>query len=243
MFELPCFPSTPIRGTQILQMRSLRMYINGNSERLSPSSTDFALPLFAFHTFSPLHSYMTFHLSQLTGDAVLLSTANATAMADGLLRMAHCLIIELPKPQLQDLCYTLDLLLMRVDQILDAEDLSLNFDGLTTNPGESFRLCPDPPSPVLSPRPSPPPAGQRLWRDTGSTSVSTTSDTYGLTPTSSPSYRHQKLPVPTWAPTPNPDSLATDPAKSHTLCLNFPLPHLPPQTSTATCRPKTLARF
>ena len=88
---------------------------------------------------------MTFRLSQLTGDAVLLSTANATAMADGLLRMAHCLIIELPEPQLQDLRYTLDLLLMRVDQILDAEDLSLNFDGLTTNPGESFRLRPDPP--------------------------------------------------------------------------------------------------
>lgn len=108
---------------------------------------------------------MTLRLSQLTGDAVVLSTANATAMADGLLRMAHCLIVELPEPQLQDLRYTLDLLLMRVDQILDAEDLCLNFDGLTTNPGEFSRLRLDVFSPVLSLRPSASPAGRRFWRD------------------------------------------------------------------------------
>ena len=68
-----------------------------------------------------------------------LPTASASALTDGLLRMAHCLIMELPEPELREVRSTLDILTMKIDQILDSAeyDLSLNFDGLTINPGES----------------------------------------------------------------------------------------------------------
>lgn len=60
-------------------------------------------------------------------------------MCDGLLRMAHCFIVQLPEAQLKDVRYTLDVLTMKVDQRLESiePDLSLNFDGLAIDPGKT----------------------------------------------------------------------------------------------------------
>ena len=57
--------------------------------------------------------------------------------------MAHCLIVELPEPELRDIRYTLDILLAKTDQILDMaeRDLSLNFKGLTIDPGKFTTSC------------------------------------------------------------------------------------------------------
>lgn len=72
-------------------------------------------------------------------DTVALSASNAFSMSDGLLRMAHCLIIELPEAELREIRCTLDVLLTKTDQMLDMleRDLSLNFDSLNIDPGES----------------------------------------------------------------------------------------------------------
>ena len=74
-------------------------------------------------------------------DAVTLSASNAFSISEGLLRMANCLITELPETELREIRYTIDALLTRTDQILDMieHDLSLNFDGLSIDPGE-FRM-------------------------------------------------------------------------------------------------------
>ena len=72
-------------------------------------------------------------------DFIQLPVATTFSLCDGLLRMAHRLVIELPEPQLRDVRYTLDTLLTRVDQLLESAelDLSLNFEGLSTDPGKS----------------------------------------------------------------------------------------------------------
>jgi hypothetical protein len=86
-----------------------------------------------------------------SGESVLLSTASATAVCDGLLRMAHCLIVELPEPQLRDIRYTLEALLTRVNERLDSAefDLSFNIGGLAIDPGNCYKprlSFPHPPS-------------------------------------------------------------------------------------------------
>ena len=70
--------------------------------------------------------------------SIQLPTASAFSLCDGLLRMAHCLIVKLPESELRDVRYTLDTLSTRVDQLLDSAelDLSLNFDGLVIDPGK-----------------------------------------------------------------------------------------------------------
>ena len=76
-------------------------------------------------------------------DAVVLSTSNASSICDGLLRMAHCLLIELPERELAETRCTIDALLARADQLLDMaeQDLSLNFDGLSIDAGEFRMYC------------------------------------------------------------------------------------------------------
>ena len=75
-------------------------------------------------------------------DSVALSNSTAFAICDGLLRMSHCFIIELPEPELREIRRILDSLLMTADLALDLmeTDISLNFDGLSIRPGESLFL-------------------------------------------------------------------------------------------------------
>jgi hypothetical protein len=70
---------------------------------------------------------------------VTLSSHTAFALCDGLLKMAHCMIVELPEPELRDIRYTLDALLIRTDQVLDMveRDFSLIFNGLRVDPCKS----------------------------------------------------------------------------------------------------------
>ncbi|KAF9780939.1 hypothetical protein BJ322DRAFT_1112323 [Thelephora terrestris] len=70
------------------------------------------------------------------GESVTLSSHTAFALCDGLLKMAHCMIVELPEPELRDIRYTLDALLIRTDQVLDMveRDFSLIFNGLRVDP-------------------------------------------------------------------------------------------------------------
>jgi hypothetical protein len=70
-------------------------------------------------------------------DSIQLTATSGFAICDGLLRMAHCLMIELPEAELRDVRYTLDTLLAKADQLLDAADVdfSLNFDSLQVNEG------------------------------------------------------------------------------------------------------------
>jgi hypothetical protein len=74
---------------------------------------------------------------------VALSAPSAFAITDGLLRMAHCLIVELPENELREIRYTINTLLSKTDLLLDTieRDLSLNFDGLDINPGEFQMGC------------------------------------------------------------------------------------------------------
>ena len=69
---------------------------------------------------------------------IQLPTTSAFSLCDGLLRIAHRLMIELPEPELRDIRYTLDALSTRVDQLLESAELdySLNFDGLSIDPGK-----------------------------------------------------------------------------------------------------------
>jgi hypothetical protein len=62
-------------------------------------------------------------------------------------------MIELPEPELRNIRRTLDTLLARADQILDIaeHELSLNFDGLAIDPGESRTSCLDFPNLLQTP--------------------------------------------------------------------------------------------
>ena len=62
----------------------------------------------------------------------MLPATSAFAICDGLLRMAHCFLMELPETDLRHIRCTLESLLIRADQVLDEFefDLSLNFDAL-----------------------------------------------------------------------------------------------------------------
>ena len=73
-------------------------------------------------------------------EAVTISATSAFAVCDGLLRMAHYFMIELPEPDLRAIRYTLEGLSVRADQTLNTfeRDLSLNFDALTIDLGESY---------------------------------------------------------------------------------------------------------
>ena len=73
-------------------------------------------------------------------ETVTFPAGSALAICDGLLRMVHRFIIELPEPELRNIRYTLEGLLVRADQVLDTfeHDLSLNFDALSIDPGEPY---------------------------------------------------------------------------------------------------------
>lgn len=74
-------------------------------------------------------------------DSVVLTSSTAFAVTDGLLRMAHCLIVELPEPELREVRYTLNSLLTRTDQVLDIveRDFSLDFESLRLDPTRESR--------------------------------------------------------------------------------------------------------
>lgn len=71
-------------------------------------------------------------------NSIRLSNSTAFAICDGLLRMSHCFILELPEPELKEIRRIVDSLLMTADLALDLmeTDVSLNFDGLSIHPGE-----------------------------------------------------------------------------------------------------------
>ena len=73
---------------------------------------------------------------------VQLPTASASSVCDGLLQMAHCLIVTLPASELRGVHYTLESLLARTEQLLESAefDLSLDFDDLAIAPGEPYIL-------------------------------------------------------------------------------------------------------
>ena len=77
-------------------------------------------------------------------ETVTVSATSAYSICDGLLRMAHCFIVELPEPKLRDIRYALEGLLVKANRTLEVfeYDLSLNFDGLEIDPGGSciYRL-------------------------------------------------------------------------------------------------------
>lgn len=85
---------------------------------------------------STFFSFRTMPRQPTMGESVVLTNSTAFALCDTLLRMAHCLIIELPEPELRDIRYTLDSLLTRTDQVLDLveRDFALRFNGLNVNP-------------------------------------------------------------------------------------------------------------
>lgn len=114
----------------------------------------FERPRHPFHhlspcTFSPPQNPMS-NPPQAASDSILIPTASASAICDGLLRMAHCLILELPEAELRGVRYTLSVLSMRADQLLDSavRDFALNFDGLAIDPGKSSRPYPNLSSPA-----------------------------------------------------------------------------------------------
>ena len=100
-------------------------------------------------TFNPGHSVYFSVSSRMrrpptARDSAVLSASSAFAVCDGLLRMAHCLIVELPESELRDIQYIIDVLASRTNQMLDLaeHDLSLNFDRLAIIPGKcSIHPC------------------------------------------------------------------------------------------------------
>ena len=72
-------------------------------------------------------------------DFIQLPATVTFSLCNGLLWMAHCLIIELPEPQLRDIRCTLDILSIRADQLLESAELylSLDFNSLLIDPGKS----------------------------------------------------------------------------------------------------------
>lgn len=75
-------------------------------------------------------------------DPVVIPAASTTSIHYGLLRMAHCLVVELPESKLQNVRHSLNVLLGKVDQILDSAEhnFSLNFNGLTIDPSKPCSL-------------------------------------------------------------------------------------------------------
>jgi len=78
-------------------------------------------------------------------DMIQLPIATAFNICDGLFKMANRLVVELPETQLRDVRYALETLVSKVDRLLESGeyDLSLNFDGLAVDPGESSESHPD----------------------------------------------------------------------------------------------------
>ncbi|KAF9785354.1 hypothetical protein BJ322DRAFT_1020895 [Thelephora terrestris] len=140
---------------------------------------------------------------QIAGaDFVVLPNSTAFAMCDGLIRMSHCLIVELPEDELREIRYRLDSLLMKADLALDlmGRKVSLDFKGLAMDP----RSCT-----------YPPPGAEDFGADFGSPNVgidpdqpSTTSlprRTVTITPTRAIPPAPTSSPVLTRIPTPIPD--------------------------------------
>ena len=86
----------------------------------------------------------TMRRSPTDRDTIQLPTTAAFNICDGLFKMANCLVVGLPEAQLRDVRYALDTLTSKVDRLLESGeyDLSLNFDGLAVDPGESSMLHP-----------------------------------------------------------------------------------------------------
>lgn len=166
------------------------------------------------------------------GDLIQLPTPVAFSLCDGLLRMAHRLIVELPEPGLREVRRTLNVLSTRADQLLDSAelDLALNFDHLSMDPGELQRPhlgTSAPTSPISEVNSgSHVPGAEDFGGVIISTSVSTVTDGSGST--LPPSSRHRRntisrvpapamtvlstpapTPAPVRVPTPTPASILT----------------------------------
>lgn len=78
---------------------------------------------------------------------------SAYTICDGLLRMSHTLMLQLPEPQLREIRHLLNNISCRADQLLDTyeNDISLDFTGLTLSPGQFhfLSLLPSPPTRFL----------------------------------------------------------------------------------------------
>ena len=83
--------------------------------------------------------FPTMRHPQARPDSIVLLSSCASTICDGLLEMAHCLMVELPAAELMAVHHTVETLLVKADQMLDIvdQDLSLNFDGLSIDPSES----------------------------------------------------------------------------------------------------------
>jgi len=162
---------------------------------------------------------------------IQLPTGSAFSLCDGLLRMAHRLIIELPESELKDVRCILDTLSMRVDQLLDSAEIdhSLGLDGLSIDPGKyqrSYSTIPAPILFILELSYSPVPGAEDFGAVMVSTTVTTTTD--GSTPTvSSPNPRRNttgRVPI---FPMTTPSTPAPTPAPAHTPTPAMVLSHGP----------------
>ena len=158
-------------------------------------------------------------------NTIQLPTTSAFNICDGLFKMANCLVVELPDAQLRDVRYALETLVSKVDRLLESGeyDLSLNFDGLAVNPGESPRFYPDIYALTLPSLDIPgaedfgtPTTSSSSTSEFGMSSISTTANIHGSGLTSlSPSPRHHRqntvrIPAPTiLTPTPAPTPAPT----------------------------------
>jgi len=136
------------------------------------------------------------HRSPAGSSFIHLPTGSAFSLCDGLLRMAHRLIIELPEPELRDVRCILETLSTRVDQLLDSAEIddSLGLDDLSIDPGKYQRSHLTIPAPILfilELSYNPVPGAE----DFGAVMVSTTVTTTDGNPStvSSPSHRRKNI--------------------------------------------------
>ena len=125
------FPTEPLQGYPDTQI-TFHKHLNDKDLR-----RQFPRLSYPPHTLLPPLTHSTMRRPPTGRDSINLTAASGFAICEGLLKMAHCLMIELPEAELRDVRYTLGGLLTRADQLLDAAevDFSLNFDSLHVNEG------------------------------------------------------------------------------------------------------------
>ena len=138
------FPTVPPRGCSNTQNSTLHEHLNSKDlEQRFPRVSGVFHPnhLFFSTTSSPSEPSSTMRHPPTGSDSIQLTVASGFAICDSLLRMAHCLMVELPEAELRSVRYTLEVLSMRANQLLDTAefDLSLNLDGLAIDQGKSRR--------------------------------------------------------------------------------------------------------
>lgn len=142
--------------------RDPSMYLNKVTFKLGV----FHHPLLAATPASLSRPLLTMPRQTTAAGSIVLSNSTAFVMCDGLLRMSHCLIVELPEPELREIRYILDTLLVKTDLVLDSmeRDISFNLEGLSIDSGEPFVLCPSLSDVFqISPPPLRPKTSARSW--------------------------------------------------------------------------------